>query len=134
MNQRCIVFCRQHRNRVPSQSTSRHTHLPFCPTEGKTHSLPSFISQCFPRPSHSRKSFHLTPRTCLLWCECACVSSQDIQTGKTGVEATGAVLQLGVNRGGECSSGEGSHSLICFVCPELHKLLSENKTKQNKQI
>ena len=61
---------------------------------------------------------------------CVCVSSQDIQTGKTGVETTGAVLQLGVNRGGEGSSGEGSHSLICFVCPELHKLLSENKTKQ----
>ena len=59
---------------------------------------------------------------------CACVSSQDIQTGKRGVETTGGVLQLGVNRGGEGSSGEGSHSLICFVCPELHKLLSENKT------
>ena len=65
---------------------------------------------------------------------CACVSSQDIQTGKRGVETTGGVLQLGVNRGGEGSSGEGSHSLICFVCPELHKLLSENKIKQNREI
>ena len=65
---------------------------------------------------------------------CACVSSQDIQIGKAGVETTGGVLQLGVNRGGECFSGEGSHNLICFVCPELHKLLSENKTKQNREI
>jgi len=58
----------------------------------------------------------------------ACVSSQDIQTRKTALETTRAVLQLAVNSGGEGSSGEAARSLICFVGPELHKLLSENKT------
>ncbi len=43
------------------------------------------------------------------------------------MERTGGGVEVGVNRGGEGGCGEGSDSLICFVCVEVEKFVCENK-------